>query len=546
MSMKASRSRHASDAPGTAAFILVACIVLLAPLFRGGNRPLPLLILELIAVAGLAVALVPAQARQRIPVAAAIVAGVVALIPLLQLIPLPLDVWGGIAGRAPFVEALRDVAGVTTHAISVIPFETEYAALALLPPLAAYFLGFQLRQPQVIRLLQLLVAVAVVEATIGLIQYGLLGGGAAGTRASGTFVNPNHYAGLLVMVLPIALMGLAVEIGDRTHERIRGRGLFGALKRAVASKGLNVMISVAVIVLLLMAIVFSRSRMGIALAALGIAVTTITAAPRIGGPAAYGMVGLVLAVVVGLAAAIGLLPVIDRYAGLDVFEDGRWTMIMAAIEMAGRYFPVGAGVGTFAGLYPPFQPPELLSLIHRAHNDYVEWVVEGGLLALLAIALAAMMYVARLVMLAREKDKHRVHYLQIGAAIGLLLMALHGLVDFNLRIPANAIIFALLGGLLLSRHQAAQLQEHRRDRRGHVATAPIPVAPLPHLDAEAAARVHAVWAAPVAAAGPVPASAPAKPTIVPDRKVSLAPPPAPDSQGTAEAPIAPAQKAPHG
>jgi O-antigen ligase len=399
-----------------------------------------------------------------------------------------------------------------------------------------------LRLPQVVRAMQLLVAVAAVEAIIGLIQYGLLGGGAAGVRASGTFANPNHFAGLLVMVLPIALMGLAVEIGDRTREHVRGRGLFGALKRAVASKGLKVMIAVAVIVLLLMAIVFSRSRAGIALAALGVAVTTLTAAPRIGGPRAYGVMGLVLAVVVGLAAAIGLIPVIDRFADTDVFEDERWPMILAAVEMAGRYFPVGSGMGTFAALYPPFQPDRILALVHRAHNDYVEWVAEAGLLALVAIAVAVTMYVARLVMLAREQEKHRVHYLQVGAAIGLFLMALHGLVDFNLRIPANAIVFALLGGVLLARHQAVQVQERPRDRRGHVPTAPIPMATLPHLDADAAARVRAVWAEPVAAD---PLLAPARPEIPSEREIAAASPAATTSLGGAPPPVGPKLKVPH-
>jgi O-antigen ligase len=256
------------------------------------------------------------------------------------------------------------------------------------------------------------------------------------------------------------------------------------------------MSAVVIIVLLLVAIVFSRSRAGIALAALGLALTTITAAPRIGGPRAYGVMGLVLAVVVGLAAAIGLLPVIDRFAEVDAFEDERWPMIVAAIQMAGRYFPVGSGAGTFAALYPPFQPAEILTFVHRAHNDYVEWVVEGGILAFVAIVLGIALYIARVVLLAREPDKHRVHFLQVGAAIGIFLMALHGFVDFNLRIPANAIVFALLCGLLLTRHQAMQLQEQRRDRHARMPVTPMPLAPVPQLDPEAAARVRAVWSAP--------------------------------------------------
>jgi O-antigen ligase len=532
--MNAPSHRKGRDEPGSAAFFIAAVLIAFAPLFRGGNRPFPLLVLELVALAGLAVALLPARSRERIPMGAVVFAALVALIPLLHLVPLPLEAWSGLAGRAPFAEVIRAQPGTTTHTLSVIPFETEYAGLALLPPLAAFLLGIQLRLPHVIRILQLLVAVAAIEAVLGLIQYGSLGGGVAGMRASGTYVNPNHFAGLMLMVLPVALMGLAVEIGDRTRDRKFGRGLLGALKRTVASKGTKVLVAVAVIVLLLMAIVFSRSRAGIMLAALGVAITTITAAPRIGGPRAYGVMGLVLAVVVGFAAAIGLIPVIDRFAAIETLEDDRWPMILAAVEMAGRYFPVGAGMGTFAALYPPFQPPEILALVHRAHNDYVEWVAEAGLLALLAIGLAFALFVMRLVTLRREQDKHRVHYLQVGAAIGVLLMALHSLVDFNLRIPANAIVFALLAGVLLARQQPVQLHERQHGRRAQVPIAPIPLAPVPQLDPSAAARVRAVWAVPAETAPP--------PNALTTAPFDLTPSPSPAASAPA---AAPEKKAPH-
>ena len=181
--------RKRRGVPGSAPFVIAAILIAFAPLFRGGNRPFPLLVLELVALAGLAVALLPVRARERIPMGAVGLAALVAAIPLLYLVPLPLDAWSALAGRAPLAEVLRTQAGTTTHTLSVIPFETEYAGLALLPPLAAFLLGIQLRLPHVIRILQVLVAVAAIEAVLGLIQYGSLGGGVGGMRASGTYVN---------------------------------------------------------------------------------------------------------------------------------------------------------------------------------------------------------------------------------------------------------------------------------------------------------------------------------------------------------------------
>lgn len=510
--MASSSHRHRREPLATASFALAAAMLALAPLYRGGNRPLALLALECLALAALALALLPAAARQRIPLAALLLAGLVAAVALVQLVPVPLAVWGALPGRAPFVSTLAEVAGVTAHAISVVPFETEYAALALLPALAMFLLGAQLRTSQVRTATQIVVAVAAIQAVAGLMQYGMLGGGATSARASGTFVNPNHFAGLLLMVLPLALMGLAVEIGDRTRERVRGRGMVGVFKRAVASKGLKVMTAAVVAVLILVAIVYSRSRAGIALAAFGVALTTLAAAPRVGGPRAYGVIGLVLAIAVGVALAIGLIPVVDRFAETDMLDDDRWPMIMGAIGMAGQYFPMGSGAGTFAALYPPFQPAGILAFVHRAHNEYVEWIVEGGILALVTILFAVALYAIRVVLLARATERDRVHYLQVGAALGVLLMALHSLVDFNLRIPVNAMVFAFLSGLLLARHHT---RAERSGRRAHVPTGAVPVAPLPELDPDAAARVRAVWtgapAAPALPAMPAPAVRPAPP-----------------------------------
>ena len=176
--------------------------------------------------------------------------------------------------------------------------------------------------------------------------------------------------------------------------------------------------------------------------------------------------------------------------------------------MAGHYFPLGSGAGTFAALYPPFQPAGILAFVHRAHNDYLEWIVEGGLLALIAIVLAIALYAVRVVLLARATERHRVHYLQVGAALGVLLMALHSLVDFNLRIPANAMMFAFLSGVLLARHGTVG---ERNGRRAHVPAATLPVAPVPQQDPDAAARVHAVWTGePVTDALPAAVPAPAR------------------------------------
>ncbi|MBS0319493.1 MAG: O-antigen ligase family protein [Proteobacteria bacterium] len=509
-----------------------------APLIRGGNRALPLMILELVALAGLFIALVPASMRRRIPPAAAIVAGLAAAIPLLGLLPLPPALWSAIPGRGAFADALAlSGDGERWRALSLAPFETEFSGLALLPPLATFFLALTLTAERLRALTRVIVLVAVIEAVLGLLQYGAAGGQLADFRASGTYVNPNHFAGLMLMALPLALMSLALDVGERLRSRRFTKGVVDAAKRMFAAKGTRVMLWLFAIVLILLALMFSRSRAGIAIGAAGIAITALVVAPRVGGPRAYGAVGVGITLALGAALAIGFVPVLDRFGVQDTVEAGRGAIFAGALDMAGSYFPFGSGMGTFATLYPPFQPTDITALIHRAHNDYIEWLVEGGVLAALAIVAGFALYVARVVMLLRLPEKDATHALQLAAAVSVLLIAAHGMVDFNFRIPANALIFAMLAGVVVARRgerEEATEHEHRevipRPARSTVAAA----APVPaYTNAEEAERVRAAWTTAPTSVEPAPHGGGVPPAHVPTSSATL------DGRAPAETPRAP-------
>ena len=114
-------------------------------------------------------------------------------------------------------------------------------------------------------------------------------------------------------------------------------------------------------------------------------------------------------------------------------------------------------------MFRRFHPGDVPLFVNSAHNDYLEWLLDGGALAGLAIVLVAALIVLRLVRTARMDGWPRDRYLRIGALIGIGLIALHSLVDYNLRIPANAILFAFLMGLLFAPEVA--LTEARVARR---------------------------------------------------------------------------------
>ncbi len=95
---------------GSTFFWLFAVFLLLAPLYKASNRPLPLLLLELAAV-GFLFALVSAVRRARrslaLPRPMRIALGILLVYPLVQLVPLPDALWRVIPGHA----RIRDGAG---------------------------------------------------------------------------------------------------------------------------------------------------------------------------------------------------------------------------------------------------------------------------------------------------------------------------------------------------------------------------------------------------------------------------------------------------
>ena len=193
--------------------------------------------------------------------------------------------------------------------------------------------------------------------------------------------------------------------------------------------------------LLLVGLVFTRSRTGIALTMLGLLLCCVFAfARRIDGDNVHGAAGTVVAIGVGVGLAIGLGSVLQRISAQDPLQDLRWTMSSATIDGIGAFFPLGSGPCSYPALLPAFQPVELGRwFINHAHNDYLEWLFEGGMLAAALIALLLAVYLYQWSKVWTGERWSRFGFVQVGAGIGLLLLLLHELVDYNLHTPANMV-----------------------------------------------------------------------------------------------------------
>ncbi|WP_295454733.1 O-antigen ligase family protein, partial [uncultured Thiodictyon sp.] len=390
------------------------------------------------------------------------------LLPLAQLAPVPMSWWAELPGRAFYAGAMRltgDVGeGFGWRAISLIPSTTEGAWLTLLPPLAAFLVAMRLDRERLLVLVVVFLSIAAGEALLGLIQYGQ--SWMSDGNALGTYRNRNHLAGLLEMALPVSLALLAATIGHgrpahtggrrgRSRQSVRrwvARFTVTRINQAAAFGALSLAI--------LVGLIFTRSRTGISLAMLGVVLCTLMFSFRLGGRNAYGLIGTVTAAGIGLASLIGLLPVWSRFAFTDPFEDWRWPIFNATVQAIGEFFPLGSGAGTFLEVMRRFHPDTITGVyINRAHNDYLEWLLEFGLLAGVLVAVWLLFYLHQWGRVWTRGEWTPFRFAQGGAGIAVLLMMLHTLGDYNLRTPANAVFTAFLAGVFF--HRSRHHEEHR-------------------------------------------------------------------------------------
>ena len=443
-------------ARGPVLFGTLAALLVLAPLFRGGNRPLPLLVLEGLALLGLvAYVLSRSEGEPWFPQAAPLrwALGLLLAYPLLQLVPLPFAIWSALPGHEPYSRVLTQVDAATARPLSIHPVATEFAWLALLPCVAAFLLVARLGRRQVRWLVLLFAAVALAEAVLGILQTGVgrdsilhLGNPFAGAGATGTYVNRNHFGGLMAMALPILVALWAAETlpaRDTSGEILRAhpRHADARLARRIAWS--------LVVALALAALLFSRSRaaIGFGLAAFG--ATSLVLVWSAATTRVRVALGTVAGVAFLLAAYAGLTPIVERFApdDLSLGYEGRLRLAATALRAGLEFLPFGSGLGTFGDVFQRFQGEKLVGYVDHAHNDYAEAFVDLGVAGIGVIVLMTFAVLMRWAAITRGHVSRSLGTLQVAAGFSVLALAAHGAFDFNFHIPANAIYFSFLAGV---------------------------------------------------------------------------------------------------
>jgi O-antigen ligase len=364
-----------------------------------------------------------------------------------------LFIWWGVrfaSGGLPAVRwnwLLAPVAGLWAYGVlqytlrlTVAPFLTEiellrFSALAIL-----FFLAVQSFETleQWRGFVWFLLVLGFLVSVLGILQHFTFNGKMYWFRELryggipfGPYVNRNHFAGFVELVAPLGLSVLFLRADRRDQIPL-----------------------VAVLTLLPIGALFlAESRGGIVSFLLEIGLVSVLVFLRRRGRNQLVAAAVVILLAGGLVGWLGVGRALERfttYQQLEVTEGRRKEVSEDTWRIFLDHWIAGTGLGTLQDVFPHYETLYDGNMVIHSHNDYLEALAEtgviGGMCGALFLVLLFRESWARL-RRARYATDLAYHIGAFAACCGLLS---HSLVDFNLHIPANALLFLLQAALATS------------------------------------------------------------------------------------------------
>jgi len=269
-------------------------------------------------------------------------------------------------------------------------------------------------------------------------------------RLSSTFGNANHFAGYLEMALPL-LLGLILT------------GITGIKRFFLACIG----------VLLFLSLMLSLSRGGWIGTMAGLLFMAVVLLTEHRFKKRKVMVALAGGLCVMAFAVLTSTATVERILALEEKEglQARMMVWQGTVEMIKDHPLLGTGPGTFATIYTQYHPPGFYRRYFAAHNDYLHLTAETGL-PLIPVMIWMIIALYKNGFKKLNNPSRQVRGVTLGAMAGITAILVHSISDFNLHIPANAILFTTLAALVASpipvtenRGQRARSLEDEKVRR---------------------------------------------------------------------------------
>lgn len=363
-----------------------------------------------------------------------------ALIVMLQLVPLPPRIWQSLMGHIGILrlDTALGLEGIW-RPLTLTPMRSWNVLGSLAVPTAGLLLAIAVRASS-LTLLRIVAGLGVLNALFGLLQivtgrssffyfYEVTNRGGA----VGVFANENHAAVFAACsMLVVTLLGLrARKERSAVWERlIYPAAFFLILLVALAggSRAGFVAVIATILVSMTMLALSSRPRRG--LRAEQSAGRWFDQHPRLILAVPVILVSLTAAAFLALDRTPAFRDILVR----DSFEDLRWSLWPVISEMLEGHWALGTGFGSFEQVYHIYEPSGLLmpSYVNQAHNDWAQFIIEGGFLAglLLTGLFAWMIKAIGNILFHRTRTVDATFWMSIFAII-----ASASLVDYPLKTP---------------------------------------------------------------------------------------------------------------
>lgn len=266
----------------------------------------------------------------------------------------------------------------------------------------------------------------------------------------GPFVNHNHFAGYMELIVPFPI-ALIVTGAVNRHRMLYG---FAAAMMAIAlasslSRGGIISLVGGLVFIIILGIDHNRRKFRAASESSdftnGFNWTTLIN---------FGALGLILGAIILGTFWIGSSPIIDRLTKNNVvgtdekaesFDRSRGWIWKNSMTMFRMNSISGVGMGAFETAYPKYSSDNngLSQIVDRAHNDYLQVLTDTGLIGggiVVWFILTVLFIVFRSL---RSHDPFR-GALAIGCGAAIFSMMIHSIFDFNLQIPSTSMLFLVL------------------------------------------------------------------------------------------------------
>jgi O-antigen ligase len=354
------------------------------------------------------------------------------------------------------------VMGTTAYRLVTYTHLLLYAAYGML----AFVVTQTLRRASQFELLaKVLTAYGLVVACFAILQ-GMAPNGklywimtsAQGGSIYGPYVNHNHYAGLMEMLVPFPLVLAATQFTNG-HRKIIVAGIAALMAASIFLSG-------------------SRGGM-IAFLAQMVVLSMLLVRKRDASWRQPLMLGMFLALVIIFLVWMGGNQLTQRLTSIhsetreEINGGVRLSIDRDCLRMFIKRPVLGWGLGTFPIVYPEFRSFYTNFFVNQAHNDYLQLLVETGLVGFSVGAWFIVLVFRQATSKFKNWTETATGALAVSALLGCVGILVHSLLDFNLQIPANAALFFVLcaiaaGGVL------QESQRRRVVRRHNLIVQPIP------------------------------------------------------------------------